>query len=79
MKPALQKGQLTTWKDDRGFAFIKPDNSGVVRYSLANVKQCVDSQLYRSLNPLLSLVFHKANARIKRVWSERAKCLLMPN
>ncbi|KGF72579.1 DNA-binding protein [Neosynechococcus sphagnicola sy1] len=26
MKPALQKGQLTTWKDDRGFGFIKPDN-----------------------------------------------------
>lgn len=28
MKPALQKGQLTTWKDDRGFGFIKPDNGG---------------------------------------------------
>lgn len=28
MKPALQKGQLTTWKDDRGFGFIKPDNAG---------------------------------------------------
>lgn len=28
MKPALQKGQVTTWKDDRGFGFIKPDNGG---------------------------------------------------
>lgn len=28
MKPALQKGQLTTWKDDRGFGFIKPDSGG---------------------------------------------------
>jgi len=28
MKPALQKGQLTTWKDDRGFGFIKPDKGG---------------------------------------------------
>jgi len=28
MKSALQKGQLTTWKDDRGFGFIKPDNGG---------------------------------------------------
>ena len=28
MKPALQKGQLTTWKDDRGFGFIKPNNGG---------------------------------------------------
>jgi len=26
MKPVLQKGQLTTWKDDRGFGFIKPDD-----------------------------------------------------
>ncbi|MBE9208170.1 cold shock domain-containing protein [Nostoc sp. LEGE 06077] len=25
MKPILHKGQLTTWKDDRGFGFIKPD------------------------------------------------------
>jgi cold shock CspA family protein len=28
MKPVLQKGQLTTWKDDRGFGFIKPDPGG---------------------------------------------------
>ena len=28
MKPSLQKGQLTTWKDDRGFGLIKPDNGG---------------------------------------------------
>lgn len=28
MTPPLQKGQLTTWKDDRGFGFIKPDNGG---------------------------------------------------
>ncbi|MBD2101630.1 cold shock domain-containing protein [Leptolyngbya sp. FACHB-261] len=26
MKPVLSKGQLTTWKDDRGFGFIKPDD-----------------------------------------------------
>lgn len=26
MKPALRKGQLETWKDDRGFGFIKPDD-----------------------------------------------------
>ncbi|MEG4492085.1 cold shock domain-containing protein [Microcoleus sp. D3_18_C4] len=26
MKPVLNKGQLTTWKDDRGFGFIKPDD-----------------------------------------------------
>lgn len=25
MKPKLQKGQLTTWKDDKGFGFIKPE------------------------------------------------------
>jgi cold shock CspA family protein len=28
MKPVLQKGQLTTWKDDRGFGFIQPDKGG---------------------------------------------------
>ncbi|MGB3756179.1 MAG: cold shock domain-containing protein [Rivularia sp. (in: cyanobacteria)] len=28
MKPFLNKGQLITWKDDRGFGFIKPDNGG---------------------------------------------------
>ena len=28
MKPALQKGQLITWKDDRGFGFIKTDSGG---------------------------------------------------
>lgn len=26
MKPVLNKGQLTTWKNDRGFGFIKPDD-----------------------------------------------------
>ncbi|MEM9817866.1 MAG: cold shock domain-containing protein [Cyanobacteria bacterium P01_D01_bin.6] len=26
MKPVSQKGKLTTWKDDRGFGFIKPDS-----------------------------------------------------
>ncbi len=26
MKPVLQKGRLTTWKDDRGFGFIKPND-----------------------------------------------------
>lgn len=26
MKPVLHKGQLVTWKDDRGFGFIKPDD-----------------------------------------------------
>ena len=26
MKPFLRKGKLTTWKDDRGFGFIKPDD-----------------------------------------------------
>jgi len=26
MKPALRKGYLSTWKDDRGFGFIKPDD-----------------------------------------------------
>lgn len=28
MAPILEKGQLTTWKDDRGFGFIKPENGG---------------------------------------------------
>ncbi|MCD8486031.1 MAG: cold shock domain-containing protein [Desertifilum sp.] len=28
MKPIIRKGQLTTWKDDRGFGFIKPDKGG---------------------------------------------------
>lgn len=28
MKSMLQKGKLTTWKDDRGFGFIQPDNGG---------------------------------------------------
>ena len=28
MKPVLRKGQLTTWKDDRGFGFINPDHGG---------------------------------------------------
>ncbi|MBW4488389.1 MAG: cold shock and DUF1294 domain-containing protein [Trichocoleus desertorum ATA4-8-CV12] len=27
MKPVLRKGQLVTWKDDRGFGFIKPSDS----------------------------------------------------
>ncbi|ODG98176.1 DNA-binding protein [Nostoc sp. KVJ20] len=26
MKPALHKGQLITWKDDRGFGFIQPND-----------------------------------------------------
>lgn len=26
MKPFLRKGKLTTWKDDRGFGFIKPSD-----------------------------------------------------
>lgn len=26
MKPVQNKGQLTSWKDDRGFGFIKPDD-----------------------------------------------------
>lgn len=26
MKPVLYKGQLKTWKDDRGFGFIKPND-----------------------------------------------------
>ena len=26
MKTVLHKGKLTTWKDDRGFGFIKPDD-----------------------------------------------------
>lgn len=26
MKPIMHKGQLVTWKDDRGFGFIKPDD-----------------------------------------------------
>jgi cold shock CspA family protein len=28
MRPTLKKGQLTTWKDDKGFGFIKPDAGG---------------------------------------------------
>lgn len=28
MKLAPQKGQLTTWKDDQGFGFIKPNDGG---------------------------------------------------
>jgi uncharacterized membrane protein YsdA (DUF1294 family)/cold shock CspA family protein len=28
MKPTRRKGQLTVWKDDRGFGFIKPDDGG---------------------------------------------------
>jgi cold shock CspA family protein len=28
MKPVLCKGQLTAWKDDRGFGFIKPEGGG---------------------------------------------------
>lgn len=28
MEPVLNKGRLTSWKDDRGFGFIKPDNGG---------------------------------------------------
>ncbi|MBE9037687.1 DUF1294 domain-containing protein [aff. Roholtiella sp. LEGE 12411] len=28
MKPVLHKGQLTIWKDDRGFGFIQPSNGG---------------------------------------------------
>ena len=28
MEYALNKGQLTTWKDDRGFGFIQPDDGG---------------------------------------------------
>jgi cold shock CspA family protein len=28
MQPIRMQGQLTTWKDDRGFGFIKPDDGG---------------------------------------------------
>lgn len=28
MQPTFKKGQLTAWKDDRGFGFIKPDKGG---------------------------------------------------
>ncbi|MBD1936912.1 cold shock domain-containing protein [Microcoleus sp. FACHB-68] len=28
MEPVLNKGQLTTWKDDKGFGFIKPEDGG---------------------------------------------------
>ncbi|HEY9836376.1 MAG TPA: cold shock domain-containing protein, partial [Vampirovibrionales bacterium] len=28
MKPVTSKGQLKTWKDDRGFGFITPDEGG---------------------------------------------------
>ncbi|HEY9877257.1 MAG TPA: cold shock domain-containing protein, partial [Leptolyngbyaceae cyanobacterium] len=28
MEPVLHKGQLKTWNDDRGFGFIKPEESG---------------------------------------------------
>lgn len=28
MKPGLNKGQLVKWNDDRGFGFIKPNESG---------------------------------------------------
>ncbi|MGB3491838.1 MAG: cold shock domain-containing protein [Elainellaceae cyanobacterium] len=28
MKPVLKKGKLTTWKDDRGFGFIRPADGG---------------------------------------------------
>ncbi|WP_319423350.1 cold shock domain-containing protein [Pleurocapsa sp. FMAR1] len=28
MKPVLNKGELITWKDDRGFGFIKPNGGG---------------------------------------------------
>jgi cold shock CspA family protein len=28
MKPVLRKGQLKTWKDDRGFGFIQPSDGG---------------------------------------------------
>ncbi|PZO56111.1 MAG: hypothetical protein DCF15_09330 [Phormidesmis priestleyi] len=27
MKSTLQKGKLTTWKDDRGFGFIQADSN----------------------------------------------------
>ncbi|NEQ83080.1 MAG: cold shock domain-containing protein, partial [Moorea sp. SIO2I5] len=28
MKPVLHQGKLITWKDDRGFGFIKPNDGG---------------------------------------------------
>jgi cold shock CspA family protein len=39
MKPTLRKGQLTTWKDDRGFGFIKPsDGSKEVFLHISAIK-----------------------------------------
>ena len=39
MKPFLRKGKLTTWKDDRGFGFIKPsDGSKEVFLHISELK-----------------------------------------
>lgn len=39
MKPAFNKGQLTTWKDDRGFGFIQPaDGSQEIFLHISELK-----------------------------------------
>lgn len=40
MKPSLRKGKLTTWKDDRGFGFIKsPDSSKDIYLHISQLKR----------------------------------------
>ncbi|NJO67064.1 MAG: DUF1294 domain-containing protein [Leptolyngbyaceae cyanobacterium RM1_405_57] len=67
MKPVLNQGQLTTWKDDRGFGFIQPaDGSQAIFLHISELKdstrrpQVGDTIYYYAVTENGKLRAHKA-------------------
>ncbi|NJO74271.1 MAG: cold shock domain-containing protein, partial [Leptolyngbyaceae cyanobacterium RM1_406_9] len=78
MKSVLNKGRLTTWKDDRGFGFIQPaDGSQAIFLHISELKdstrrpQVGDTIYYYAVTENGKLRAHKAfilGARRKPTW-----------